>query len=77
MNGNHTIGPALLPDGGTQALEAPDGGGDVLGFLLAEHVSGLVRQGGADEKPVGRRLGGNGTNGAGNGTGLNGNVHQL
>ena len=62
-------------DVGPQGVQAPDGGLDVLGGLGADHLDGALPQGGADQQPVGRRLGGHGGQGALGTAGLNGDGH--
>ena len=77
VNGGHVVPPSPAGDDRSQAGETPDGSGDVLGLLIAADEGLCIRQGGADQQAVGRRLGGNGADGAGQRARLDGAGHRF
>ena len=73
---DHLIALPLAPELCPQPFQAPDRGRNILGDLGADHPGGPVCQSRADQKAVGRRLGGNGGHGPRSRSRLYGDVHR-
>ena len=75
FNGLHGDKVAADGDLRAQRVEAADGGGDILGNSQTADSDRRLSQRGADQQPVGLRLGSGDGNGSRPGTGLNGLIH--